>query len=179
MDMWALIYVCVCVYLELHVCSHHTVRWPRFKVLCADRGSSHNMNHLVTTAELEMSHFISVPHAWLPLNLWQWSWREDLIKERSWDFKCKQTFIALGSSVVHFPHNNICSTVALNEIIVCCATVWARCLIRTKCAFQILDGIICPSFCPGLSPSISDLYKEWDATSSQWKMLTFPSLTAR
>ncbi len=45
------------------MCSQRTSRRTGFKMLYADRGSSHNMNHLVTTAELEMSRLISVPHA--------------------------------------------------------------------------------------------------------------------
>lgn len=53
------------------------------KMLRADRGLSHNMNHLVTTAELEMSLLISVPHTLVLLLLWQQSYSESLIKNRS------------------------------------------------------------------------------------------------
>lgn len=41
-----------------------------FKTLCSDRGSSHDLNHSVTTAELEMSHLISIPQAWVLQHLW-------------------------------------------------------------------------------------------------------------
>ena len=77
----------VCAYVYLHICIPGTHPGSLgLKMPYADRGSSHNMNHLVTTAELEMSYLISVPHASVPLHhlhLWQWSQREDLIKERS------------------------------------------------------------------------------------------------
>lgn len=63
---------CMCA-LELHVCSQRTLGRSRFKMLYADRESSHNMNHLVTTAELQMSHLISVPHAWVPQRRWRQS----------------------------------------------------------------------------------------------------------
>lgn len=43
--------------------SQHTSQQSGLKTLYTDRGSSHNMNHLVTRAELEMSRLISVPHA--------------------------------------------------------------------------------------------------------------------
>lgn len=61
-DMCVALCVCVCVF-PARMCFQHTSRWTGFKMLYADRGSSHNMNHLVTTAELEMSRLISVPHA--------------------------------------------------------------------------------------------------------------------
>lgn len=60
-DVRASVCVCVCV---LHVCIPSThPSGLSFKMLYTDRGSSHNMNHLVTRAELEMSRLISVPHA--------------------------------------------------------------------------------------------------------------------
>lgn len=52
--------MCVCVGPACKRSSTHGSS-PGFKMLYADRGSSHNMNHLVTRAELEMSRLISVP----------------------------------------------------------------------------------------------------------------------
>lgn len=59
-DMCVPLCACVCV-----ACMHsqHTFQQSGLKTLYTDRGSSHNMNHLVTGAELEMSRLISVPHA--------------------------------------------------------------------------------------------------------------------
>lgn len=88
---------------------------------------------------------------------------KDWIKERSWDFRCKQTFIALGSSDVHFPHRIICNTEALYEIVVCCVSrvsLLSFKQITTKYRFQILVEIICSSFFSFPPPSISDLSKE-------------------
>lgn len=109
---------------DMGACAACTHSQPSgFKMLYADGGSSHNMNHLVTRAELEMSRLISVPHASVALHhlhLRQWRKRDDLIKERSWDFRCRH-LLHWETAVYISPHRIICNTDVLFKIGVCCA----------------------------------------------------------
>ena len=72
-------------------------------------------------------------------------------------FRCKQTFIALGSSGVHFPHRIICNTVALHEMAGCCAVVRAQRLSSppSKSTTCVDFTFLTLNF---LSPSVSDLF---------------------
>lgn len=85
--------VCVCVRESTRTacersCTHGSS--PGFKTLYTDRGSSHNMNHLVTRAELEMSRLISDPsclrgHCTICMCGRRVKEGEICLKERSWD----------------------------------------------------------------------------------------------
>lgn len=71
------------------------------------RGASHDMNHLVARAELEMSRLIRARWRCTIYISGNAVKREDLIKERSGASGCKQTFIALGNRCTFSPQNHL------------------------------------------------------------------------
>lgn len=107
---------------SLHVCIPSS---QDFRMLY--RGASHDMNHLVASAELEMSRLIRARRYCTIYITGNAVKRGDFIKERSGGSGCKQTFIALGNRCTFSRQNHLqhCCTAGDQ---VCCTSVRAESL---------------------------------------------------
>lgn len=151
-----------------------------FKLLYGDRGPSRCcMNHLVATAQLEMSRLISVPRASLlvrRLHLYLWHWKE-LIKERSLDLFFGANRPLLHWEAVVYNMLQYWSRLYAGAQVSCCSESGLLSPLKHSILFVLQSGveIICLSW-------VSVCFHIWFSgmgSCSHWKMLTWPSCAGR